>query len=198
MHTRTKSGSKKSDDTLKSQNLLKDPYSEICKFTDPEIQNLKSCFPPKTIFRSFDSSVRSVAVSETLICFPALSFLVRFLYPFHYLTHNVFEHTGISNRQAMPMLWRALFTREGIIEKEGLQFDLPESAYLYTLVTHVSNLFLFKSKPHQPIPVLKTTRNDSSWRNQFFFIRRDSIPEGDTLPLRWISKVKNLQALLNF
>ncbi|KAM0025654.1 hypothetical protein Hdeb2414_s0021g00577091 [Helianthus debilis subsp. tardiflorus] len=91
----------------------------------------------------------------------------------------------------MPILWRALFTFEEVIRREGLQFDVPELAYVYTLVTYGSNRFLFKSKPHQPIPILKTTKNDSSWKNEFFFIKRDSLPEGDTLPVRWISKVKN-------
>ncbi|KAJ0743710.1 hypothetical protein HanPI659440_Chr10g0379111 [Helianthus annuus] len=95
----------------------------------------------------------------------------------------------------MTILWRALFTIEEVNGREGLQFDVPELAYVYTLVTHGSNRFLFKSKPHQPIPVLKTTKNDSSWKNQFFFIKTDSLPEGDTLPVRWISKVKNFANL---
>ncbi|MFS7978659.1 hypothetical protein Hanom_Chr10g00918051 [Helianthus anomalus] len=88
----------------------------------------------------------------------------------------------------MPILWRALFTFEEVIRREGLQFDVPELAYVYTLVTHGSNRVLFKSKPHQPIAILKTTKNDSSWKNQFFFIKRDSLLEGDTLPVWWISK----------
>ncbi|MFS7903417.1 hypothetical protein Hanom_Chr01g00023781 [Helianthus anomalus] len=33
------------DEGLRSQNMLKDLSSEICKFTDPEVLNLASCFP---------------------------------------------------------------------------------------------------------------------------------------------------------
>ncbi|MFS7977076.1 hypothetical protein Hanom_Chr10g00899911 [Helianthus anomalus] len=74
MHTRSspKSGSKKSYDSPKSQNLLKDPSLEICKFTDPEIQNLKSCFPLKTVFRPFDPSAPSDAILKTWIYFHAV------------------------------------------------------------------------------------------------------------------------------
>ncbi|MFS7888193.1 hypothetical protein Hanom_Chr00s000001g01592071 [Helianthus anomalus] len=60
--------------------------------------------------------------------------------------------------------------------------SLSELSYLYSLVTHDSSRFLFKTKPHQPLPILKTTQNNSTWKNQFFFVRRDSIPNGGSLP----------------
>ncbi|MFS7991213.1 hypothetical protein Hanom_Chr12g01068141 [Helianthus anomalus] len=65
----------------------------------------------------------------------------------------------MSHSQSMPMLWRTLFTIEEILEKERLELGLSELAYLYSLVTHGSNHFLFKTKPHQPIPIHKTTQN---------------------------------------
>ncbi|MFS7937371.1 hypothetical protein Hanom_Chr05g00426781 [Helianthus anomalus] len=61
----------------------------------------------------------------------------------------------MSYSQAMPMLWRAVFTIDEILEKEELKFGLSELAYLYSLVTHGSSRFLFKWKPHQPIPITK-------------------------------------------
>ncbi|KAJ0804596.1 hypothetical protein HanPI659440_Chr02g0039831 [Helianthus annuus] len=95
----------------------------------------------------------------------------------------------------MPILWRALFTIEEILEEEDLDFGLSELAYLYSLVTHGSSRFLFKAKFYQPLPILKTTQNDSTWKNQFFFVRRDSIPNGDSLPKNWILKVTNFARL---
>ncbi|MFS7947186.1 hypothetical protein Hanom_Chr06g00545161 [Helianthus anomalus] len=74
------------------------------------------------------------------------------------------------------------FTIKELIEKEDLEFGLLELAYLYSLVTHGSSYFLFKAKPHQLLLDLKTTQNNSTWKNQFFFLRRDSIPNGDSLP----------------
>ncbi|MFS7964196.1 hypothetical protein Hanom_Chr08g00747351 [Helianthus anomalus] len=78
----------------------------------------------------------------------------------------------------MPMLWRALYTIEETIKAEDLDFNLSELLYLYPLVTHDSIRFLFKAKPHELLAILKTTQNDSTWRNQFFFVRRDSISHG--------------------
>ncbi|MFS7922019.1 hypothetical protein Hanom_Chr03g00243701 [Helianthus anomalus] len=53
---------------------------------------------------------------------------------------------------------------------------------MYNLVSHGSHRFLFKHKPQKPHPFLKVTKNDTHWRNQFFFVRRDSIPDGNFLP----------------
>ncbi|MFS7910356.1 hypothetical protein Hanom_Chr02g00105381 [Helianthus anomalus] len=81
------------------------------------------------------------------------------------LTQRLFTLTGISYNQAMPMIWRALYTIEDIINVDDLDFNFSEISYLYSLVTHGSTRFLFKAKPHQPLPILKTTQNDSTWKN---------------------------------
>ncbi|MFS8016470.1 hypothetical protein Hanom_Chr15g01369081 [Helianthus anomalus] len=47
---------------------------------------------------------------------------------------------------------------------------------------------MFKAKPQHPLPLLKTTKNDTNSRNQFFFVRRDTIPLGNTLPKKWALK----------
>ncbi|KAJ0485481.1 hypothetical protein HanLR1_Chr14g0531191 [Helianthus annuus] len=164
------------------------PSSEFCKFTDSEIESLVPCFPPENVFRPFNPSVHSDAISLVWVCFPALHFLLGYSYPFPELTRRFFTLTGISYSQAMPMLWRALYTIEEILKTEDLEFNLSELSYLYSLVTHGSSRFLFKAKPHQHLPILKTTQNDSTWKNQFFFVRRDSIPHGDYLPKKWILK----------
>ncbi|MFS8007277.1 hypothetical protein Hanom_Chr14g01259101 [Helianthus anomalus] len=96
----------------------------------------------------------------------------------------------MSYSQVMLMLWRALFTIKEVLEKEELEFSVSKLAYFYSVVTHGSSRFLFKSKPHQSILIHKTTQNDSTWKNQFFFVRRDSILYGDSLPLKWILKGK--------
>ncbi|MFS7904268.1 hypothetical protein Hanom_Chr01g00034131 [Helianthus anomalus] len=83
--------------------------------------------------------------------------------------------------QAMPMLWGVLYSLEQIISDQGLDFNLSELSHLYATVSHGSHQFLFKAKPHQPLPIFKTTKNDTSWKNQFFFVRRASIPLGDSL-----------------
>ncbi|MFS8023851.1 hypothetical protein Hanom_Chr16g01456361 [Helianthus anomalus] len=87
----------------------------------------------------------------------------------------------------MPMMWRVLYTLENIIELERIEIGLSELGQLHNLVSHGSYRFLFKHKPRRLYPILKTTKNDTNWRSQFFFVRRDSIPDGKDLPKKWIT-----------
>ncbi|MFS7985160.1 hypothetical protein Hanom_Chr11g00995281 [Helianthus anomalus] len=67
----------KSQDTNsipQSQNLLKNPSTELCKFIDPEIDRLYTCFSMGTIFRPFDSTTKSDSISPIWVCFPAMLF----------------------------------------------------------------------------------------------------------------------------
>ncbi|MFS7976629.1 hypothetical protein Hanom_Chr10g00894621 [Helianthus anomalus] len=198
MGTRSSPGTNpKKDNILRSQNILMNLSSEIYKFSNPEIENLASCFPPETVFRPFDPSAHSDAISMVWFFFPALPFNLGYSYPFPDLTQRFFSLTGINYSQAMPMLWRVLVTIEENRKTEDLKFGLSEISYLYSLVTHGSNRLLFKAKRYQPLPFLKTTQNDSTWKNQFFFLRKDSIPNMDYLPKKWILKVTNFACLAN-
>ncbi|KAJ0726095.1 hypothetical protein HanPI659440_Chr12g0466371 [Helianthus annuus] len=176
------------DSPPKSQNLLKNPSSELCRLTDPEVDQFCTSFPPNTKFRTFDSAVKSDSVSSTWVYFPTAPFQIGYSYPFPEFTQRFFTYIGLSYSQAMPMLWRVLYTFERLIRYEGLSFNLSKLASLYNLVSHGSHRFLFKAKPQHPLPLLKTTKNDSNWRNLFFFVRRDTIPLGNTLPKKWVLK----------
>ncbi|MFS7983955.1 hypothetical protein Hanom_Chr11g00980811 [Helianthus anomalus] len=92
----------------------------------------------------------------------------------------------------MPMVCRVLYTLEHIIENEGIDIGLSELSRLYNMVIHGSHCFLFKHKPQKPHSLLKVTKNDSNWRNQFFFVRRDSIPNGNRLPKKWNTQAISL------
>ena len=170
------------------QNLLKEPIKEICKFTDVEIESISSHFPSNTVFHKFDPSISSDSASDRWVCFPVFPFQIGYSYPFPEFTSDFFVMTGLSYIQAMPMIWRTLFTNEEIICKKGLRFTVAELSHLYNLVTHGCSRFLLKSKPHQALPVLKATQNEHFWKNQFFFVRRDSIPGGKDLPVNWALK----------
>ncbi|KAF5798398.1 hypothetical protein HanXRQr2_Chr07g0292441 [Helianthus annuus] len=170
---------------LKSQGLSKNPSMELCRFTDPEVDQFRSCFPDGTMFRPFNSSTKSDCMSDTWITFPAIPFQIGFTYPFPVLTEGFFTLTALCYIQAMPMLWRVLYTLEHIIEQEGIDIGMSVLSQQYNLVSHGSYRYLFKSKPQKPLPTLKTTKNDTNWRNQFFFVRRDSIPNRNYLPKKW-------------
>ncbi|KAJ0785793.1 hypothetical protein HanOQP8_Chr02g0047371 [Helianthus annuus] len=170
---------------LKSQALTKNPSMELCRFTDPEVDHLRHCFPDVTIFRPFNSSMKSDCISDVWVTFPAAPFQIGFTYPFPTLTQGFFTLTGLCYIQAMSMVWRVLYTLEHIVEHEVIDIGLSELSRLYNLVSHGSHHYLFKSKPQQPHPIFKTTKNDTNWRNQSFFVRRDSIPNGSHLPKKW-------------
>ncbi|KAM0031794.1 hypothetical protein Hdeb2414_s0016g00499841 [Helianthus debilis subsp. tardiflorus] len=146
----------------KSQNLLKEPSHELCPFTDPEIDQMHPYFPEGTIFKPFDSSMKSDCISTTWVCFPTAPFQIGFSYPFSTFTQNLITFTGLCYSQGMPMLWRVLYTLEQIIAKEGIDLGLTELNHLYNLASHGSHRFLFKAKPQHPHPLLKTTKNDTN------------------------------------
>ncbi|KAJ0530280.1 hypothetical protein HanHA89_Chr10g0387791 [Helianthus annuus] len=87
--------------------------------------------------------------------------------------------------QAMPMIWRVLYTLERIIEQEGIDLGMAELAELYDLTTFGSCRYLLKRKAGEDHPVLKVTKNDVNWKRRFFFVRRDTIPNGQDLPKEW-------------
>ncbi|MFS8021128.1 hypothetical protein Hanom_Chr16g01423801 [Helianthus anomalus] len=108
---------------------------ELCRFTDPDIDRLRSCFPARTIFRPFDSSTKSDSISDVWITFLATPFLIGFTYPFSALPEGFFTLTGLCYIQAMPMVWRILHTLDHIIEQEGIDIGMSELSQLYNLVT---------------------------------------------------------------
>ncbi|MFS7947467.1 hypothetical protein Hanom_Chr06g00548621 [Helianthus anomalus] len=67
---------------------------------------------------------------------------------------------------------------------------MSELAELYNLASHGSRRFLFKQKHADPHPILKTTKNDTHWKNRLFFVKRDSIPNGKDLPKNWATYVR--------
>ncbi|MFS7993170.1 hypothetical protein Hanom_Chr12g01090911 [Helianthus anomalus] len=130
--------------------------------------------------------------SEVWVTFPAAPFQIGFIYPFPVFPQSFFTLIGLCYIQAMPMLWRVLYTLEHIIENKGIDIGLSKLSHMYNLVNHESHRFLFKHKPQKTHPLLKVTKNDTHWRNQFFFVRRDSIPNGISLPKKWNTQAISL------
>ncbi|KAK1441332.1 hypothetical protein QVD17_07179 [Tagetes erecta] len=156
---------------------------------------MSGAFPPKTIFRAFDARAKSDFTSPEWVCFPAFPFGIGYTYPFPEFTARFFEVTGLSYAQTMPMIWRTLFTIEEIKRNQVVDFDLAELAYAYDIRAHGSNRFLLNIKPHQPHLVLKNTQNDPYWKYRFFFVKRSSLPDGEALPTRWLTKALKLSEL---
>ncbi|KAJ0434276.1 hypothetical protein HanIR_Chr17g0879721 [Helianthus annuus] len=162
---------------LKGQGIIKDSPTERCCFTDAHVDRIRHCFPADAIFKSFTSTALSDFVSDTWVAFPATPFTIGYSYPFPAFTQSFFSLTGISYIQAMPMIWRVLYTFERI--------RMAELADLYDLTTFGSYRYLLKRKAGEDHPVFKVTKNDTNWKRRFFFVRRDTIPNGEDLPKEW-------------
>ncbi|KAJ0763918.1 hypothetical protein HanPI659440_Chr08g0286341 [Helianthus annuus] len=175
----------KKNSPLKGQGIIKDSPNERCCFTDVQIDRIRHCFPANAIFKPFTPTALSDFVSDTWVAFPVTPFLIGYSYPFPQFTQSFFSLTGISYIQAMPMIWRVLYTLERIIEHEGIDLGMAELAEMYDLTTFGSCRYLFKRKAGEDHPVLKVTKNDTNWKRRFFFVRRDTIPNGKDLPKEW-------------
>ncbi|KAJ0814284.1 hypothetical protein HanPSC8_Chr17g0783811 [Helianthus annuus] len=175
----------KKDSPLKSQGIIKDSAKERCCFTNLQIDRIRHCFPAHTVFKPFDPTVLSDSVSESWVAFPVTPFTIGYTYPFPDFTQSFFSLTGISYIQARPMVWRVLITLERIVEQQDIDLGISELAEMYDLVSHGSHRYLLIHKPGEEHSIFKATKNDTNWKRQFFFVRRDSIPDGKDLPRKW-------------
>ncbi|KAM0035994.1 hypothetical protein Hdeb2414_s0015g00453071 [Helianthus debilis subsp. tardiflorus] len=170
---------------LKCQGIIKDAPTERCCFTDAHVDRIRHCFSANAVFKSFAPTALSDFVSDVWVAFPATLFTIGYSYPFPTFTQSFFSLTGISYIQAMPMIWRVLYTFERIIEQKGIDLGMAELAELYDLTTFGSHRYLLKRKAGEDHPVFKVTKNDTNWKRRFFFVRRDTIPDGKDLPKEW-------------
>ncbi|KAJ0782058.1 hypothetical protein HanLR1_Chr01g0003781 [Helianthus annuus] len=175
----------KKNSPLKGQGIIRDSPTERYCFTDAHIDRIRHCFPADAIFKSFTPTALSDFVSDTWVAFPATPFTIGYSYPFPAFTQSFFSLTGMSYIQAMPMIWRVLYTLERIIEQEGIDLGMAELAEMYDLTMFGSCRYLLKRKAGEDHPVLKVTKNDTNWKRRFFFVRRDTIPNGKDLPKEW-------------
>ncbi|KAJ0883282.1 hypothetical protein HanPSC8_Chr10g0419701 [Helianthus annuus] len=143
----------KKSSPLKSQGIIKDSPTERCCYTDALIDRIRHCFPADTVFKSFSPIALSDFISDTWVAFPATPFTIGYSYPFPAFTQSFFSLTVISYIQAMPMIWRVLYTFERTIEQEGIDLGMAELAELYDLTTFGSHRYLLKRKAGEDHPV---------------------------------------------
>jgi hypothetical protein len=126
--------------------------------------------------RAHDTHVRSDFISATWVCFLAYPFTIGFKYPFPAFVSTFFETTGLSYAQAMSVVWRILHVLNHLVEDLGLDIRIFDLATLYNLRTYGSSRYVLQLIRKDVCPVLKATKNEDSWKNKFFFVRRESIP----------------------
>jgi hypothetical protein len=172
------------------QNLLKNPEEEKCSFGNQDVSRLlnSGVFPPETIIRAFDPDVRCDYASNIWVCFPEFPFTIGLRYPFPPFITRFFEITQISPAQTMPVVWRILSVLNRLVETRGLKLEISDLATVYNLRTHGSYRFVLQAIKKSQCPIQGFTKNGTAWKRRFFFVKRDSIPGGNDLPLRWVEK----------
>ncbi|KAJ0743085.1 hypothetical protein HanPI659440_Chr10g0371661 [Helianthus annuus] len=143
-------------------------------------------FPDKAIIRSFDRTVRSDVSSGEWICFLAYPFSLSLRYPFPEFMMEFCHKTGLSFSQTMPMVWRVLIVLNQIKALHVPDLCIKDIPIAYHLQSHGSSRFLLFSTSSNPL-VLKATKNEDGWQRKFFFVRRDSNAEGNSLPIKWLT-----------
>ena len=139
-------------------------------------------FPKGAIIKSPNVGLKSDLISPNWVAFPEYPFLLGLSYPFPGIIAEFFRDTKISFIQTMPVIWRILHWIHRLKVNKGLNIGLGELASVYDLQTYGSSRFLFKVKKGRIHLVLKSRQNDGAWKERFFFVKRESIPDGDLLP----------------
>ncbi|KAM0036237.1 hypothetical protein Hdeb2414_s0014g00423971 [Helianthus debilis subsp. tardiflorus] len=188
MASRTRSRTNEPTPTLESQNLLREPETEICSFNNADIapSNDSGAFPAGVIIRPFDREVRSDAVSNEWVCFLAYPFSLGLRYPFPTFISRFFELKGLSYAQTMPMVWRVLMVLDQIKSRHIPDLCVKDLPIAYRLRSHGNSRFLLFCTSKNPL-ILKATKNEDQWQRKFFFVQRDSIVKGFDLPVGWLT-----------
>ncbi|MFS8001168.1 hypothetical protein Hanom_Chr13g01187091 [Helianthus anomalus] len=80
----------------------------------------------------------------------------------------LFELTGLSYSQTMPMVWRVLVTLDQIKSRHIPDLYIEYLPVAYRLRSHGNNRFLLFSNSKNPL-ILKATKNEDKWQRKFFF-----------------------------
>jgi hypothetical protein len=89
------------------------------------------------------------------------------------------------------MIWRVLFALNGMVERK-IDLRFPDLKYNYSLQTFGSGYFILKSKTKKQRVFTEVTQNDPPWKDRFFFVLRESLPQESFLPPCWIEKGRNI------
>ena len=77
-----------------------------------------------------------------------------------------------------------------IIQTNDINLQVGDLPYIYKLRTHGSNRYVLQLIDKEPPLLHNVVRSDRPWKSKFFFVRRDSIPYGDEIPMSWLRSGK--------
>jgi hypothetical protein len=172
------------------QKIIPRNSDELCLFDHRDIEALlkSNAFPKNAIIKPFDRNDKADFKSKTWVCFLHFPFSIGMTYPFPPLVNEFFETTKLAYSQTMPMVWRILYSIDLLNKKKGLDIGLPEIAACYQLRTHGNSRFVLQSRDGTRQMIPRYSHSDNDWKRKFFFVKRSSIPGGESLPSDWVKK----------
>lgn len=139
-------------------------------------------FSPDTLFKPYDPLIQPNFISSSWVCFPEYPFSLGLKFPFSGVISEFFKVTKLPYIQVTPIIWRIMYSVEHLNQTHDRDMDLAKLSHVYDLSTFDNSRFLFKFKFNKSPLVLKTKHSDGAWKERYFFVRRDSIPNEDLLP----------------
>lgn len=103
--------------------------------------------------------------------------------------YEFFKIKKVSSIQAMPAVWRTHYWISWLNCSMGINIGLNELDNVYDLLTFGNSHFLLKVKTNMSTLVLKSKHNDGAWKEKYFFVRRNSIPNGNLLQKSWVKRL---------
>ena len=73
-------------------------------------------------------------------------------------------------------------------QSKNIDIGLAELANVYNLRTFRSSHFLLKVKTNISQLILKSKQEDGACKEIFFFVKHNSIPNDNLLPINWVGK----------
>ncbi|MFS7916210.1 hypothetical protein Hanom_Chr02g00174471 [Helianthus anomalus] len=98
-----------------------------------------------------------------------------------------FRTTNLSFSQTMPMVWRILIVLDRVTKNHLPSLSINDLPIVYRLRSHGSSRFLLYSTSNNFL-ILRAIRNEEEWKTKFLFVKRNSIPYGDSFPVKWLTK----------
>ena len=162
------------------------PFAKhYCSFGIEDIDRFRKSdiFPPGTEIRGYDFFFRPDFISPVWVAFPEYPFLLGLKFTFTGIIEEFFSKTGIPYIQTMPAVWIILHSINLLNENKGMDIGLKEVATVYDIKSFRSFWFLLKNKPGRTPLIEDFSHEDGLWKERFFFVKRNTIPFGENLPM---------------
>ena len=155
--------------------------------TEDRLSEVLMLFQENTQVIIPDESIGADWHKEGWICFYYYPFELGVRFPFSELVKNTLTDLHVSPGQLMPSAWRVLACLDAVESKHGLGINVEVLKRNYFIKKFNGCRFgLSSRKKDDPLIFNLDIVNDRGWKNDFFFVAKDTLPGStDFLLDRW-------------